>query len=474
MYKQQIKEYIEAHKQEMLEDIATLCRINSEKMAYKVGMPFGEGTFRALGAALSMAEKYGFATTNYDSYVGTVDFGALERHLDILAHLDVVPAGEGWTVTEPFEPLVKDGKIYGRGTADDKGPAVAALYAMRCVKDLGIPLKKNVRLILGTDEECGSADIAHYYDVEPEAPMTFSPDASYPVVNIEKGRFPGHFTAEWEESQALPKLVSLEAGIKENVVPGKAFATIELGNKTLEDIRPVIAQAEKEFDMEFVLTAQDSLEDDPIYTITAIGAGAHASTPEAGKNALTALLTLVSRLPLADCPQAEYVKKLVKLFPHGDVNGKALGIDMKDDLSGEMTVAFSMLKIDEGSLDGTFDSRCPICSTEENTLEAVRKLMAENGMTLLNKSMTPPQHVDGNSDFVKTLLKAYEEYTGRKGECLAIGGGTYVHHLKNGVAFGAAMPETENRMHGADEFAVIDELVASAEIFAQVIIDLCA
>ena len=100
--------------------------------------------------------------------------------------------------------------------------------------------------------------------------------------------------------------------------------------------------------------------------------------------------------------------------------------------------------------------------------------MAENGMTLLNKSMTPPHHVDGNSDFVKTLLKAYEEYTGRKGECLAIGGGTYVHHLKNGVAFGAAMPETENRMHGADEFAVIDELVASAEIFAQVIIDLCA
>ena len=88
--------------------------------------------------------------------------------------------------------------------------------------------------------------------------------------------------------------------------------------------------------------------------------------------------------------------------------------------------------------------------------------------------MLPPHHVDGNSDFVKTLLKAYEEYTGRKGECLAIGGGTYVHHLKNGVAFGAAMPETENRMHGADEFAVIDELVASAEIFAQVIIDLCA
>ena len=226
--------------------------------------------------------------------------------------------------------------------------------------------------------------------------------------------------------------------------------------------------------MEFQVTAQDSLEDNPIYTITAIGAGAHASSPEAGKNALTALLDLVSRLPLAECAQVEYVKKLVKLFPHGDVHGAALGIDMQDELSGRMTVAFSMLKIEEGSLDGTFDSRCPICSNEENTLEAVRSRMAEDGITLLNKSMTPPHHVDGNSDFVKTLLKVYEDYTGRKGECLAIGGGTYVHNLKNGVAFGAAMPETDNRMHGADEFAVVDELVVSAEIFAQVIINLCS
>ncbi len=474
MYQEQIKKYMEDHKQEMLEDIATLCRINSEKMSYKAGMPFGSGTFQALGAALSMAENYGFITTNYDNYVGAVDFGHLERHLDILAHLDVVPAGEGWTVTEPFEPLVKDGKIYGRGTADDKGPAVAALYAMRCIKDLGIPLKKNVRLILGTDEECGSSDIAHYYEEEPEAPMTFSPDASYPVVNIEKGRLNGHFTAEWEESQALPRLISFEAGIKANVVPGKAFATIELGSVTLEDIRPIIDEAEKELGIEFLLTAQDSLEDDPIYTITAVGAGAHASSPEAGKNALTALLNLVNRLPLAECAQKDYVKKLTGLFPHGDLNGEALGIKMKDELSGDLTLVLSLLTIDGGSLDGTFDARCPICSNEENTLKVVKEAMAQKGMTLHNKEMTPPHHVDGNSDFVKTLLKAYEDYTGRKGECQAIGGGTYVHHLKNGVAFGASMPETDNRMHGADEFAVIDELVVSAEIFAQVMIDLCA
>ena len=474
MYQKDIKKYMEAHRQEMIEDICTLCRIPSEKAAYKEGMPYGKEAFRALGTALSMAEKYGFATTNYDSYVGAVDFGTMERQLDILAHLDVVPAGEGWTVTEAFNPVVKDGRIYGRGTADDKGPAVAALYAMRCVKELGIPLKKNVRLILGTDEECGSSDIEHYYDAEPEAPMTFSPDGQFPVVNIEKGRLAGHFTGEWDESEALPRLLSFEAGIKSNVVPGKASATIELGDMDLNVIRGVLDEMEKEVGVEFVLTAQDSLEDDPIYTITAVGAGAHASTPEEGNNALTALLELVCRLPLAECPQTEHLKKLRDLIPHGDVSGKGLGIEMEDDLSGKLTLAFTMLNVDEGSLDGMFDSRCPICSNEENTLEVVRKNMAGAGLTLHNKTMTPPHHVDGNSDFVKTLLRAYEDYTGRKGECLAIGGGTYVHNLNNGVAFGASMPGTDNRMHGADEFAVVDELILSAEMFAQVIIDLCS
>lgn len=466
MYKKKIEAYIDAHRQEMLDDICALCRINSEKMPYKTGKPFGEGTFRALTKALSMAEDYGFYIKNYDNFVGTVDLNHGSRNLDILAHLDVVPAGEGWTVTEPFEPVEKDGKLYGRGTADDKGPAVAALYAMRAIKELEIPVTKNCRLILGTDEECGSSDIAHYYDEEPEAPMTFSPDGAFPVVNIEKGRLEGHFTREFGASQALPKLVSIEAGSKANVVPGKANAVVQ--GLDLSDLCDLAKELEEETKVEFEIKA----EEDTAY-ITAIGKGAHASTPQEGVNALTGLLVLLSRLPFAPCSQIDAVKELLELMPHGDTCGEALGVKMSDDLSGELTLAFSLLKVDDTSLEGTFDSRCPLCANEENMLQVVKKTMADKGFTLLNRSMIPPHHVDGNSEFVKTLLNAYERYTGRKGECQSMGGGTYVHSLKNGVAFGAAMPETDNRMHGADEFAVIDELTASAKIFAQVIADLC-
>lgn len=466
MYKKEIEQYIDAHRQAIIEDIFRLCRINSERSSYQEGKPYGEGASRALSTALSMAEDYGFSINNYDNYVGTADLNDGPRQLDILAHLDVVPAGEGWTVTEPFEPIEKDGRLYGRGTADDKGPAVAALYAMRCVKELGLPVTKNVRLILGTDEECGSSDIAHYYSEEEEAPMTFSPDGAFPVVNIEKGALPGHFTAEFEASDELARVISIHAGTKVNVVPGKAFAVFA----GLDD--NLVREKGREVELSTGVSFEIQGRDDTL-EITAVGEGAHASTPQEGKNALTALLLLITKLPFADCAQIRALHHLAMLFPCGDTSGKALGIAMEDELSGDLTLAFDLLEVTDTSLDATFDSRCPICSNEENVLEPVRKKLADYGFTLHNEAMRKPHYVDGNSDFVKTLLAAYELYTGREGRCESMGGGTYVHDLKNGVAFGAAMPETDNRMHGADEFAVIDELLTSAKIFAQVIVDLC-
>ena len=448
MYKEKISRYIYAHKKEMLEDIDELCRINSVKGSYRIGKPYGEGCSEALRTALHIAECYDFSINNYDNYVGTVDMNNKDAQLDILAHLDVVPAGDGWTVTKPFEPVVKDGKIYGRGTADDKGPAVAALYAMRAVNELGIPLKKNVRLILGTDEECGSSDITHYYSVEKEAPMTFSPDA------------------EFEPSDKLPKMVYFKCGTKVNVVPAAAEALFE--GLDGDETEALAKSMEEELGITFTVSSEDGC-----LKIAASGENGHASTPWKGKNALTGLLALIERLSLAECGQLKAVRALNHLMPHGDWFGAGLGIQMSEEESGELTLAFSMLDISEKSLEGEFDSRCPICATKENTIDVIRKNMEAEGISFNTEELEPPHHVPADSDFVKTLLSAYESYSGRKGECIAIGGGTYVHHLKNGVAFGACLPETENHMHGPDEFAVVDELLMSAKIFAQVIVDLC-
>lgn len=465
MEKERIDAYFAAQEDALLADICRVVRIKSDRGEALPGKPFGAGPAAALAEFLRMAGDMGFRIKNYDHYVGTVDVNDQETQLAILAHLDVVPAGDDWTVTKPFEPVVKDGRLYGRGTSDDKGPAVAALYALKAIKDLGVPLQKNVRLIVGTDEECGSSDIAYYYQKEPEAPMTFSPDASFPVINIEKARLVGNISASFARSPVLPRVLLLDAGVKENVVHDTARAVV--AGLTEKELASCLKQAAEQTGGRFTAVPSDGGME-----IRVKGHAAHASTPEQGNNALTALLACLVSLPLAESTQASRLRALARLFPHGDTAGRAAGVAMADKESGALTISLNMLHVDETGLSGVFDCRAPLCATEEN-LQNVLQTRAEADGLQLKQSFSPAHHVPGDTPFVRTLLRCYEQYTGRKGECLATGGGTYVHELKNGVAFGCSMPETDNRMHGADEFAVVDELLTGAKIFTQAVIGLC-
>ena len=464
-YRQEIEKFIDEHRDEMVADIIRLCSINSQKSEYVEGAPFGDGPRKALALALSMAEKYGFDITNYDNYAGAIDLNDKEKGLDILAHLDVVPEGEGWSVTAPFEPKEVDGKIYGRGTSDDKGPAVAALFALRAVKELNIPVKKNTRLVLGTDEECGSSCIKYYYTKEKEAPMTFSPDGEFPVVNIEKGQLQGEFSAALE-GDGEKRLVSISAGTKVNVVPPKAKAVIE--GFSIDEVEEKAKEVTEKTGIKFTYDLV------PVFEITALGANAHASTPDNGNNAITGLLELLCRLDFSPSKKIDTIKRLYALMPHGDTKGKTMGIDVEDDRSGALTLVFSMLSLKNNILHGFFDSRIPVSGDGDKILKTVSQKFKDIDIEFLNNSVVKPHEVDGNSPFVKTLLSIYEDYTGLKGECIAMGGGTYVHNIENGVAFGAVFPGTDTKMHGADEFVVIDELLAAAKIFAQSIVELCS
>lgn len=464
-YKSEIDNYIEAHREEYIKELAELCSINSEKAAAKDGAPYGEGAAQCLTKALGMAGAYGFKVKNYKGYVGTADLdSALPPRLDILAHLDVVPAGSGWNVCEPFSPVVKGGRIYGRGTSDDKGPALAALYAMRAVKELGIPLKGNVRLILGCDEECGSSDIEYYYKTEKAAPMTFSPDSEFPVVNIEKGRLHGKLERKFTPGAASAD-ISAEAGIKVNVVPAQAQARITgIGE---DGVRAAAAAAAEQTKITFALKDQAGG-----IIVHAKGRGAHASTPEAGCSALTGLLVFISLLPGASQAK-QAAEDLLALFPHRDTLGEALGVKLSDEISGSLTLALSMLRLDKTGLSAEFDCRMPICAAAAGTPALIQKKCKAAGFSFSTEAFTEAHYVPADSLFIKVLLSSYEAITGRPGECIATGGGTYVHEIENGVAFGAVMPGTNTRMHGPDEFAVISELMSAAKIYALAIAQLC-
>lgn len=468
---QKIDSYIAEKTNEYLEDLRVLISYDSEYAAHCENAPFGETAAACLKEAETIAQGHGFSVTNYDNYVVAVDFDPTrETGLDILAHLDVVPAGNGWTVTDPFTMKIVGDKVYGRGTIDDKGPGLCALYAMKAIKDCGIKLKKNVRLILGSDEECGSRDLAHYFKTEKSAPYSLSPDANFPLINIEKGGLHITFTSNEAFADTLPRVTAINGGVKINVVPESATALIEgLSAAQITEIGDsLIAGTPAMAGCSF------SCEDkDGAILVTAHGKNAHASTPHEGVNAITGLLALIKALPLADCTLHTQLKALADLFPHGDIHGKGLGVDMWDDVSGHTTLTLDLIQLSEQGFSAAFDCRACLSANDDNTTAVVRDKLANAGFAYSDNTMFAPHYVPEDSFLVTTLMGIYNEMTSTNSKPICIGGGTYVHHIEGGVAFGCCQPGLDNHLHGADEFMTLEQIDFTTKIYARSILAVC-
>ena len=462
--KESIYAWIDAHEREYVEDVKKLVAVKSVKGPAEPGKPYGAGPAEALAVAAGMCEGYGFSVKNYENHAIAADMNQLAPGVDILAHMDVVGEGDGWN-TDPYVATEIDGVLYGRGTSDDKGPAVAALYAMRCLKELGIPLTKNVRLILGADEESGSQDMVYYYSVEKPAPGTFSPDAAFPIFNTEKGRYAPFFKKEWAAETALPRMKTFDGGIVVNILPADASAVV--AGIDAAEVEKVCAKLAGELKVSYKVEAEG--ED---VKISVTGVGCHASMPTIGVNGITALLTILNALPLADCESTRTIAGLNKLFPHGDGEGKAMGVAMSDELSGALTMALTVLHFTETGADGAIDCRAPVCANEENCRNVADKNLADVGFEV-KSFMNPPHHTPADSPFVQSLLSAYEEVTGEKGGCYSMGGGTYVHGIEGGVAFGAGFMGFDGNAHGANEKMKISDMLKAAKVYAMSIYNIC-
>ena len=450
-------DYIDTLRPQMVESLGELISFPSYRQEPAEGAPFGVPARQCLDKALEICENLGFTTKNYDGYAGTASITDGEPSLGILAHLDVVPEGDGWTY-DPYKATVEDGILYGRGAMDDKGPAVAVMYAMKALKDLGVPLPNGVELIVGTDEECGSSDIRYFRQHAKMPKWLFTPDANYPIINIEKGHIGGRFTAHVSGGD----IIELHGGKTANAVPASAYAVVK--NISENEIFDAIKRADCTVD--FTLSSVPNG-----IRIDAKGVNAHASTPDLGDNALTALIKVLSLLP--DCGEAqEKLRGLYKAFPYRETNGASAGLEMRDDISGALTLAFDILNLENGEFSGVIDIRFPICGTVDGISGTLTKALNDAGFEAAVGGVEP-HYVDSDGEFVRTLLGAYESVTGKKGECLAIGGGTYVHGIPGGVAFGCEVDGEDNRIHGADEFIRVDALVENAKIFAEAIVRVC-
>lgn len=445
----EIKKYLENNLENIKSDLARLISIPSVSGEEEDRYPFGKECGRALDEFLKIAEERGFTARNYDYYAGSADlYPEGEADLGILAHLDVVPVTEkNWTMP-PFELTERDGRFYGRGAIDDKGPLLAALWAMKAVKECGFKLKSNVRLIAGCSEETGSEkDIEEYLKREKMPKSVFTPDAEFPIITTEKGMIRFTFGGKVETDA----IIGINGGTVVNAVPS--------------DVRAVL-KGRVELPLKEGITSKLKDNNTIVYCK---GKSAHASTPENGKNAFTELLTYLLPLNAMTEKDRTLINALLALFPKGETDGSSLGLAKKDE-SGETTCVFSIIDFSEGRLTAKVDMRFPVSLTKAECAEKIKSAVEKAGFDLIDIIGSEPHSADRDSNFVKELLNAYTEVTGKPAFCKAIGGGTYVHNIEGGVAFGVETEGQDNHMHGDDEWIGIEDLLTAGEIFGKAIV----
>lgn len=450
---EELSSIIEGLRDEMTQTLIRWIRVPSVKGMPEAGAPFGREVRRALDMALEDARRMGFETRNFDGYAGDVRMGPLGvEPLAILAHLDVVPAGDGWKV-DPFGAVIEGDKMYGRGTSDDKGPAVAALYAMYAMKKAGIPLKREIRLILGCDEESGW-DCMRYYMEHCDMPKTgFSPDASYPVINTEKGML--HLSLRGAYASDGLKVKEISVGERCNVVPGMAAALVEDNGALCERVRRLTEEKH--------LRVEAAPQADGTVLLTSTGVPGHAAYPETAMNALGQLLVALGGLGVTGALKT--VAERVGM----EYDGLSLGVRCKDETSGPLTCNLGILRYNEkDGLYATLDIRYPILCDHKALVRCIRAALAPEVDVSVDEQKEP-HHVAPNSPLITALLAAYHEITGRPRECVATGGGTYARVLEEGVAFGSAFPEDEELAHQAGEYLSLNGLMLNLHIFARAI-----
>ncbi len=449
----QLTTIIESLREGMTETLARWIKIPSVRGEAAPGAPFGAEVRRSLDVALEDAKKLGFSVRNFDGYAGDVRMGP--ENVDpiaILAHLDVVPAGDGWQ-TDPFGADLIDGKMYGRGTSDDKGPAVAGLYAMYAAKLAGIPLKREVRLILGCDEESGMECMKYYAEHCDMPKVGFSPDANFPVINTEKGLL--HLTLHGAYAAGGLKVKEISIGERPNVVPGLGVALIE-GDEALMDRANAAA---KQLGLEVVAEMENGL-----VKLVSTGIPGHAAFPEPARNAIGQLLLVMKALgvtgalaTLADRVGMQY-------------DGLGLGVKCQDEVSGPLTCNLGILRYNEqDGLFATLDIRYPILCSHQSLLQSIRATL-DPTVEVRVDTQKDPHHVAPTSKLVTALMEAYAEVTGdTESQPMAIGGGTYAKMLEEGVAFGSLFPDEEELAHQAGEYISIESLVKNLYIFVKAI-----
>lgn len=451
-----VKKFINKNKDKIIEDIATLVEIPTVYSEGTEGKPFGDSIAEGLDTVLEMGRKMGMQAKNIDGYAGEITAGTGNQTIGVLAHIDVVPAGTDWN-TEPFKCKNKDGKLYGRGTMDDKGPLVAGLYAMKYLMDNNkIPKDSAVKLIIGADEEEEWRCMKYYKEhVHPLPEYSIVPDGYFPLIFCEKGLIDFDLSQEfYNDKAAVVKVVEITGGTSRNIVPASAMCKLLVDGEA----KKALINHLKQFQEIECLEIENGLK------LNVTGKSTHAMSPEKGLNAVSLLMEALGKVkePVSNRGFIETYNKYIGM----NYNGERFGCGFNDELSGRLTLNVGTISLKENYVSMEMNLRYPASTKWETVKEAMMKTIKEAGFSYKEKSYLPPVYIDPDSDFVQGLMDSYRRITGdMENQPFAIGGATYARGIPNAVAFGPLFPDEEELAHEANEFISIRSLEKMTEIY---------
>lgn len=442
------------YRDEIVHHISELVKIRSVQEEAEPGKPFGGGVSRALAYMLALADSMGFRTQNVDGYAGHAEYGSGDRLTAVLVHLDTVQEGEGWTYP-PFGGLIEDGRIVGRGASDNKGPAVVALYCLKAIRDLGLPIRNRIRVIFGTNEESGMKDMDYYFSKEPHPDFAFVPDAGYPIFHVEMGNSLVAISHTRDRSPGHERLGidNLTGGLPTALLPATCKARIATG---------AISAGEwhERSNRRTNLTAE--MTDDGHIEITANGNAADQPS-----NAIADMMEWLAALPFKTDADPLVVFLNEKLGH--ETSGESLGIRRSDELSGSTVVFLKQILTEGDTVTAIMNIRYPVTEDGDRLLGLVAEQAESYGLKTTITRHLRPVYVPPEHPVIRILSRVYERATGEKAELLRMGAGTYARKLKNnGVAFGAGLPGgVDTNVHRPDEFVRIEDMMKHAEICLQ-------
>lgn len=431
-------EKLENNFSEFLNNLDRVVSIPSYYQEDSTKYPFGENIQKVLEEMIDICKELGFRTyIDSEGYYGYAEIGSGEKLVGVLGHLDVVPPGDlsKWE-NEPFKPVIKDGKYYGRGAQDDKGPTLAAIYALKTLLDCGFKLKYRVRFIFGTDEENLWRDMPKYVEKEEIPTVGFTPDSKFPLIYSEKGLLQCKLIAKNESGLVF------KGGDAFNSVPSNIIVPKN------EELMKVLLELNYEF--------KDKDE-----VIEIVGKSVHAQVAETGINAINRYMHALTKLG-KETKSGKFITENLIGYDFAEPIFELV----KDEHSGELKFNVGKIEFTEENEILMIDMRIPVTYDKEKIVETLSRKAKEYGFEYIQHDYLKSIYVPLDSELITTLMSAYQEITrDMESQPVASGGATYARAMNNCVAFGCVLPGSPKTEHQPNEYIILDDIKKAMKIY---------